>query len=134
MRALVCGSRTFGEKDLDKTYETYERMLEEQELVNKTLSALLGGQITDLVVVHGDAPGADRYAAQWARLHDVPVEAFPADWSRFGRAAGPLRNAAILVSGIDLVIAFPGGAGTADMCKRAQVAGVSVVEVATHDN
>lgn len=81
------------------------------------------------VIIHGNAPGADSLAAEWARLAHVPVEAYPADWRR-GKGAGPERNARMLAEGKpDLVVAFPGGRGTADMVRRARAAGVRVVEV-----
>jgi len=48
---------------------------------------------------------------------------YPADWETYGRAAGPIRNQKMLDSEqINLCVAFPGGAGTADMvarCKKA---------------
>src|SRR5690606_11824331 len=71
-------------------------------------------------LVHGGAPGADSEAAYVAAyLLEWPVEAHPADWQRHGRAAGPIRNQQMVDSGADLVIAFPGGRGTADLIRRA---------------
>ncbi len=55
---------------------------------------------------------------------------FRALWERHGRAAGVIRNQAMLDYGIDLVLAFPGGRGTADMVRRARSAGVAVAAVA----
>lgn len=83
------------------------------------------------VIIHGDARGADRLAEEWAHKVGIQVEPYPADWERDGKAAGPLRNQRMLDSGKpDLVVAFPGGRGTADMVRRAKLAGVEVVEVA----
>lgn len=82
---------------------------------------------------HGNARGADREAARWAQEFPqlgISVHAVPADWTRYGKRAGPLRNQKMLGQGIDLVVAFPGGRGTADMVKRAKAAGVQVIEVA----
>ena len=62
-------------------------------------------------------PGADRVGP------DFVLAAFPR------RGAGPVRNARMLVEKPDLVIAFPGGPGTADMVRRARAAGVEVVEI-----
>ncbi|MEM9912925.1 MAG: hypothetical protein AAF922_19365 [Pseudomonadota bacterium] len=46
-----------------------------------------------------------------------------------GRAAGPIRNKEMLDEGCpDLVVAFPGGRGTANMVKQAQAAGVEVLD------
>jgi hypothetical protein len=57
---------------------------------------------------------------------------FPAQWDRYGEAAGPIRNAWMLEFGKpDLVVAFPGGRGTADMISKARKAGIEVCEVVT---
>jgi hypothetical protein len=50
------------------------------------------------------------------------------DWKRHGPAAGPMRNQRMLDWGPDLVVAFAGGKGTADMVRRARAAGVDVIE------
>ena len=81
------------------------------------------------LLIHGDASGADRLAGEWADINDVPVEAFPADWKQHGRAAGPIRNREMLARKPNLVIAFPGGRGTADMVRQAKSAGIPVMEV-----
>lgn len=78
------------------------------------------------LLIHGDAPGADRTAAQWAVKHRVPIRCYPADWDRYGPRAGPLRNARMLEERPDGVVAFPGGRGTADMCRQAEAAGIRI--------
>lgn len=83
------------------------------------------------LLIHGGASGADSLAHGWAEMHDVPVREFPADWATNGRAAGPIRNERMLREGKpDLVVAFPGGKGTAHMVSIARRAGVTVYEVA----
>jgi hypothetical protein len=80
-------------------------------------------------VVTGGARGADALAATWARDYGVSLAEYPADWRTHRRAAGPIRNAAMLAAeSPDLVIAFPGGRGTADMVAKARAAGVAVWE------
>jgi YspA, cpYpsA-related SLOG family len=78
------------------------------------------------ILMHGGATGADALAAAWAVVRNVPVEEFKADWKKYGKSAGPRRNHAMLEYGDpDLVVAFPGHDGTADMIdqtRRAQVA------------
>ena len=77
------------------------------------------------VLVHGACPaGADRHAAEWATVRDVQQEPHPADWRRFGRAAGPVRNQEMADDGADVFVAFEGGTGTADMIRRAEAAGI----------
>lgn len=81
------------------------------------------------LVIHGAARGADRIAASWAFRRRIKCWPFPADWDSYGRGAGLIRNAEMLVaSQPDIVIAFPGGTGTADMVARAHAAGVPVIE------
>jgi hypothetical protein len=108
MRVIVCGGRDYD----DWTH------------VCATLNGL---DITALA--EGGASGADDLAAQWCSLMpDVVHHRYNADWSRDGRAAGPIRNALMLSDfKPELVVAFPGGRGTADMVKRAVAAGVKVV-------
>lgn len=78
-------------------------------------------------VIHGAYRGADTLADEWARDHKIKPEPFPADWTRLRGRAGPIRNAKMLAEGKpDLVVAFPGGKGTADMVKKARAAGVPV--------
>jgi len=78
-------------------------------------------------VIAGGARGADTIAAEWAVARDIPANVFMADWEGLGRKAGPIRNQRMLDEGKpDLVVAFPGGRGTADMVRRAREAGVEV--------
>lgn len=81
-------------------------------------------------LIHGGARGADTMAGQWAASNNIEVQVFPANWDRDGRAAGPIRNSQMLAEGKpDVVVAFPGGKGTADMIAKARRAGVPVREI-----
>lgn len=85
-------------------------------------------------LVHGAARGADTLAGEWAERAGVPVTMYPADWSK-GRGAGHIRNAEMLAaSNPHLVVAFPGGRGTAGMVKLALRAGKEVLTVNTGDD
>jgi hypothetical protein len=115
VRVLVCGGR-----DFDNVIWLRER-LEDVHLRQ--------GNIT--VLIHGGATGADALAAAWARARDISIRVYRADWARHGKAAGPIRNTKMLVDGKpDLVVAFPGGRGTADMVRQARTAGVRVIMAA----
>lgn len=70
-----------------------------------------------LTVVHGNCPtGADRFARQWCEEYQDMLrglmginfheERHPADWGRYGRQAGPIRNEAMVDAGADLCLAF----------------------------
>lgn len=78
------------------------------------------------LVVHGDAVGADRHASNWADKRGVPQRRYPI---RRPNEDGFKRNQRMLDAepGIGLVLAFPGGNGTADMVRRAHVAGIPVI-------
>ncbi len=83
-----------------------------------------------MFLVVGDATGADRIAREWAieNLLSGDWQIFEADWNRFGKAAGPIRNQTMLNSGIDKLCAFPGGTGTANMTFICREAGVYITE------
>lgn len=116
MRVLVCGGREFAD---------FERLCLEMDRIDRSCKPL---GITH--VISGAAQGADRLAAEWSKKYDLPVSFFPADRKKHGRAAGPIRNQKMLDAGKpDLVVAFHGGRGTADMVRRARAAGVEVIEV-----
>ena len=114
MRVLVCGGRDYTDKDALYAY----------------LDLLHSVQPIE-VVIHGAARGADSLGAQWAKDRGIKVDPYPADWKRHPKAAGPIRNQQMLDEGKpDLVVAFAGGRGTADMVRRSIAAGVKVREVA----
>jgi hypothetical protein len=63
------------------------------------------------------------------RHPDIERYVCNAEWEKYGRLAGPKRNARMLEWKPNLVIAFPGGAGTSNMVKQANAAGVTVISV-----
>ena len=93
------------------------------------------------ILVHGACRGADNTCAAIAEVLGFIVRPYPADWQRYGRGAGPIRNQQMIDvenkvdEPIDLCLAFhnniSGSRGTADMIKRAMKAGVAVRLVAT---
>jgi hypothetical protein len=75
-----------------------------------------------VVIIEGEAPGVDTVSRQWAEASPgVTVEPHRAQWDRFGKAAGPMRNAEMVAAGADVCMAFPGpeSRGTWDCIKRA---------------
>jgi len=111
----VCGGRDF----------------QDRQSVERALHALWTHCVdTEFMVVAGDARGADEFALDWAGQRaeqDVKHAEFVANWSQHPRAAGPIRNQRMIDEGKpDLVLAFPGGRGTEDMCRRARKAGIEV--------
>jgi hypothetical protein len=80
-------------------------------------------------LVQGGAKGADRLALRWALTRDVPYATFPANWNKYGRGAGPIRNREMIETEPDMVIVFPGGKGTANLCEQARRKGIRVVRI-----
>ncbi|QIV65809.1 hypothetical protein Cp1R7AA1_125 [Mesorhizobium phage Cp1R7A-A1] len=82
-------------------------------------------------VSHGDAPGADRLFGLWARSRRIAERKLPADWDNDGNAAGPIRNQMLLDSfpRPNVVVAMPGGSGTADMVCRSNQQGFPVLDI-----
>lgn len=66
--------------------------------------------VKDITILSGhghpskDAKGADYLGEQYAKEHDYPVSIFPANWDKFGRAAGPIRNSVMAKQADGLVI------------------------------
>lgn len=114
MKVLVCGGRDF----TDQTF------------VNQTLDAI--HQATPITkVIHGQCRGADMCANFWAWRKRIPVRGCPAAWVTVGQRidfdAGCKRNQLMLEEhSPDLVVAFPGDGGTADMVQRATARGIPV--------
>ena len=115
---LVCGGRDFA-----------NRFYLELHLDAQLGLAECMGRRLPVRIVEGGASGADQMAREWAAARGVPCTTVEADWKMHGRGAGPIRNQKMLDMKPDLVIAFPGGNGTADMVRRAEKAGVTVVDL-----
>lgn len=82
-------------------------------------------------VAQGGAPGADSLALEWCAVRKVECVSYPADWLVGGAAAGPIRNYRMLdAERPNVVIAFPGNAGTRDCMRQARAMGLLVMEVA----
>lgn len=121
-RILITGSREWTDKD------TIRRALEGG--ICQVLCTVDWEDHADLItVVHGDARGADRIAAQIAAERGCNVESHPADWSTYGRSAGHRRNAKMVALGAAICLAFPIGEsrGTRGCMAWAEKAGIPVV-------
>jgi YspA, cpYpsA-related SLOG family len=97
-------------------------------VINAALDTLKTAYPDTLHVAQGGATGADRIAYAWCMLNEMPCTTFPAQWTRYGKPAGPIRNADMLRRfRPHLLLYAQGGRGTGDMRQRAQEAGVTVV-------
>jgi hypothetical protein len=98
MRVLITGSRTW--TDHDAIHTVLDAIAKE---------AFAAGD-TEVVVVHGCASGADTLADLWVRRNaaqwPVRAERYPAQWKRYGKRAGMVRNARMVRLGADVCLAF----------------------------
>lgn len=137
MIVLVCGGRDFEDSFL--LYQTLDALRPPPTKIVE------GGQRKKR---NGETVGgADYWANRWARARGVPCVTIEAAWADlktapvvtrknsatgapYNAAAGGIRNQRMLnQEHPDLVVAFCGGSGTADMVKRAEAAGVPVRRV-----
>lgn len=111
MKIIIAGSRTF--TDYKKLTEICNHILQDQ---------------TDVEVVSGAYyKGADKLGEQYASEKGFQLTKFPADWKRYGRAAGPKRNEQ-MANYADALIAFWDGKskGTKHMIDLAKCRGLKV--------
>lgn len=114
LRVLVCGSRF---------YINYRKVLEQLRKLNVVL------------VIAGGCRGADYLAVKAAQECGFPYIEFPADWKKFGKAAGPIRNTQMLKDGKpDFVLVFhpdiASSKGSKNMLSLVKKAGVPFLVVA----
>ena len=106
-RICVCGGRDYYNKE--RVFEVLDN------------AVIAFGEVH---IMNGAAKGADKLSSLWAFERGIPLLEVPADWVQHKRAAGPIRNREMLKHGFDLLIAFPGGRGTADMIKITKSANI----------
>jgi hypothetical protein len=114
-RILITGSRTWADRDCI-SFELGRAVGES------------GRDMDEVVIVHGACPrGADAMAAQFAEGYGYATEPHPADWS-YGKQAGYIRNAEMVASRPDIVLAFirDGSAGATHCAGCAEKAGIPV--------
>lgn len=152
MRVLVCGDRDYTDSSL--VWSILQGFYEHEAVGWLTVTA------SPFVVIEGQCPygGADKFAEEWCKnspLHGPPVDLatynpvtyddshggmpiahlpFPANWDKYGKKAGPIRNAQMLEEGRpNLVLAFHDNLqfshGTKDMCEIAVKAKIKTLHI-----
>jgi hypothetical protein len=110
MKVIISGTRTF------KDYDLLKRSMKVLNDVDKITC-----------VISGCATGADTLGEKWAAENNIPVMKFPAEWDKYGKSAGPIRNE-LMSREADAMIAFWDGKsrGTKHMIETARSKGISV--------
>jgi len=119
-KVLICGGRDFTDFE-------YASNIVRDHLATMYFNP---SEKEDVVFISGMAKGADQIPFELGDLDEWGgVEKYPADWDKYGKKAGPIRNQQMLDEGKpDLVLAFPTekSRGTYDMIRRAEKAGIPV--------
>ena len=103
-RILICG---------DRDYKDWMKVREYLDTLQKTA-----------IIIHGGANGADSIAGNLATYLKMKVMKFPAEWEKYGKAAGPIRNQQMLDEGKPCLVVYfhkdlENSKGTKDMVTRA---------------
>ena len=113
IRLIVAGTRTF---------EDYALMKEKLDRIILGLQEDYPG--APVVIISGNAKGADQIGIQYTMERKLPLRKFPAKWNKYGKMAGPIRNAQMMSyakEGIPALVAFWDGKsrGTKNMINTA---------------
>jgi hypothetical protein len=105
LKIIVAGSRSFNN----------------YELLKERLNFYIGSH-EEVEIVSGTARGADRLGERYARGKRFVVKRFPANWEKYGKRAGYLRNEEMARYASHAVIFWDGSSrGTENMielCKK----------------
>jgi hypothetical protein len=88
MKIIIAGSRIFNDY---------------VELCN-TCDFLISNQ-SNIEIVSGTAKGADELGEKYARERNYRIRQFPANWNKYGKSAGYIRNAEMAAYS-DMLIVF----------------------------
>lgn len=120
MKILVCGGRHFN------NYNVLEMIID---------NILTHKYVDDIEIVSGGCAGADKLGEKYAKLNNFPIKVFPANWTKYGKAAGPIRNKEMVdyikQYNDSLVMAFTSKntKGTQNTVALAKKANIPVIEI-----
>ena len=130
MRLIIAGGRDFGNNWLANGMPDEKLNEQQYDLLCDEVTQFITDNTTvndSVRIVSGLAKGADTLGCRYAQEAEYPLEGFAAEWGKFGRAAGPIRNK-LMAKNADALIAFWDGKsrGTAHMIDYANDMGLNV--------
>jgi hypothetical protein len=107
---------------------TASRDWDDWELLDFVLCSVTEAHMPDVTIIHGNYGRGDQMADDWALTHglmNMPERHDP-DWAKYGRKAGPIRNAGMVQIGADICVAFiknasRGATGCSDLAEAAGI-------------
>lgn len=114
IRIIIAGSRTFDD------YEALCEHVNKFILLNRYAATNGAYKTNEVEIVSGGARGADKLGERYAKEHCLSLKVFPADWDKYGKSAGYIRNTE-MAKYANCLIAFWNGKskGTAHMINLA---------------
>lgn len=110
-KVIIAGTRTFDDYEALKAYADYK----------------LGQIKEDIEIVSGGATGADALGERYAKEKGYIIKLFPADWNRYGKKAGPLRNKQMADYADALIVFWDGSSrGAKNMLEIAREQGLKI--------
>ena len=110
-RVIIAGTRTFDDYSLFREYA----------------DAMLLQVDDSIEIVSGGARGADTLGERYAREKGYSLHVFPADWTQYGRKAGPMRNRQMAEYADALLVYWDGKSrGTKNMIEEAKARGLKI--------
>jgi hypothetical protein len=91
-------------------------------IFNHDIDEIVSGHCTDY---EGNVTGADKMGEDVAKVLGLKLTTFKADWKKYNKSAGPIRNK-LMAEYADGCILFKGGRGTASMKREAINAGIPI--------
>lgn len=117
MKVIIAGSRTITDKH--KVYPIFSKIL--TYLVSQLSSPL------NIEIVSGGARGIDTLAESFAELWKISFKKFPANWDKYGKSAGYIRNVEMADYADVLIAVWDGKSkGTSHMIDIAKKKGLEV--------
>jgi hypothetical protein len=115
IKILICGSRSFTDENYFNKYLTH------------FFNYIKSKTDEELIIVSGKAKGPDSFAIDFAIKNNIKLEEYPADWDKYGKSAGFIRNKE-MVSVSNITIAFFDGIskGTKDSIELSEKKGIPV--------
>jgi len=109
MRIVIAGSRTVTEEEVRTALNQCDWI----------------GFVT--AIVSGTAKGADQFGERWAEERGIEIHRYPAEWKKFGKRAGPIRNKLMAENAEGLIAVWDGKSrGTFSMIEFATQLGLRV--------
>ena len=112
-KVIIAGSRSFA--DYEKLKSICDRIFPNQH------------SEPSITILSGTSSGSDSLGERYAHERGYALQRLPADWKKYGKAAGPIRNRQ-MAENADVLIAFWNGRskGTKNMIETAKKFGLIV--------